>query len=118
MTLLNELQGRIKDMSQAEQKLLLARLTAKEPIIDYMPTDSLPDELEEQKDNLAYLAFAAIDNDVPKEVVINGAFHIFCSLMEASREKRETNILKFKRVILLYSDTEKIAAQKQRDYYF
>ena len=97
MTLFNELQGRIKDMSQAEQKLLLARLTANEPTIDYMPADSLPDELEEQKDNLAYLAFAAIDNDVPKEVVINGAFHIFCNLMEASQKKRDTNVLKFKK---------------------
>lgn len=97
MTLFNELQGRIKDMSQAEQKLLLARLTANEPLIDFMPSNTSLDEMEEQKDNLAYLAFAAIDNDVPKEVVINGAFHIFCNLMEASQRMRETNVLKFKR---------------------
>lgn len=38
------------------------------------------EEIVDAKDNLAYLAFAALENDVPPKVVFNGAFRIWNQL--------------------------------------
>lgn len=77
MNLKEKLLACIEDMSQAEQELLLASLTATNGN-EVMSMSH--EERTEVKDSLVYLAFAALENDVPPKVVFDGAFHLFNQL--------------------------------------
>jgi hypothetical protein len=81
MNLNKELLARIEDMSQAEQELLLASLTAKESnenVLSLLNVGLKVDgDMNVVKDDLIFLALSALENDVPPMTVFQGTYSLF-----------------------------------------
>lgn len=81
MNLNKELLARIEDMSQAEQELLLASLTAKETnenVLSLLNVGLKVDgDMNSVKDDLIFLALSALENDVPPMTVFHGTYSLF-----------------------------------------
>lgn len=88
-TLKTKLFARIDEMGKNEQKKLLNLIESSrtQPIIDSLKSElTSPDQIEKTKDDLVFLVFSALENNVPRETIFDGSYWLWMALKEMKRE--------------------------------